>query len=122
MSRKMMKLEVKGKEYLIGFSNRTAVVEARRKGMEKELKAFENSEDVDASFAKILRYGLMEKQPDITEKEARQIIDDYIEENTTDEECVDISKIIEFINNSYVNFSGIPTGNKKVKTIEIVEV
>ena len=122
MPRKMMKLEVKGKEYLIGFSNRTAVVEARRKGMEKELRAFEKSEDVDSSFAKILRFGLMEKQPEITEKEARQIIDDYIDENTTEEECVDVSKIIEFINNCYLNFSGIPTGNKKVKTIEIVEV
>lgn len=119
---KMMKLEVKGKEYLIGFTNRVSVLNAKKAGMEKDLQNMEKIKDTDEGVAKILRYGLMEKQPDITVEKAREILDDYIQENVTEEECVDIGQIINFINERYLDFSGLPTGKKKIKEIKIVEV
>ncbi len=118
---KFMKLEVEGKDYLVGFSNRFSVLNAKRQGMEKTLQEMDKIKDTDEGIAKLLRYGLMEKQPEITEKQAKDILDKYIEENVNDEECVDISQIVNFINEQYLAFSGLPTGKKKVKIIEIVE-
>jgi len=117
-----MKLEVEGKEYFVGFSNRTSVLNAKRNGMEKTLQEMGKIKDTDEGIAKILRYGLMEKQPGITEEEARNILEKYIEENVSDEECVDIGQIVNYINERYLAFSGLPTGNKKVKKLEIVEI
>lgn len=117
---KMMKLEVKGKEYLIGFSNRASVLKAERAGFMKVLNEMDNA-PVEG-VAKLLQLGMIEKQPKITVAECNKIIDDYIEENTTEEECADVGQISEYIMDQYMAFSGAPNGKKKAKIIPIVEV
>ena len=117
---KFMKLEVKGKEYFIGFSNRASVLKAERKGFMKVLKEMEDT-PVEGT-AKILQLGLLEKQPDITLKECNEILDKYIADNSDDEETVDVGSISKFIIEQYTNFSGVPDGKKKVKEIPIVEM
>ena len=76
---KMMELEVKNKKYLIGFSNRASVLKAEREGFMKVLNETDNA-PVEG-VAKLLRLGMLEKQPKITLSECNQILDDYIEEN-----------------------------------------
>lgn len=117
---KMMKLEVKGKEYLIGFSNRASVLKAERAGFMKVLNEMDNA-PVEG-VAKLLQLGMLEKQPNITVNECNKIIEDYIEENTTEKECADIGQISAFIINQYMAFSGAPNGKKKAKIIPIVEI
>lgn len=117
---KFMELEVKGKKYYIGFSNRASVLKAEKKGFMKVLKELEDA-PVEG-VGKLLQLGMLEKQPDITVNECNQIIADYIEENTTDEEGVDIGQISSFIINQYTAFSGAPNGKKKLKEIPIVEI
>lgn len=117
---KFMKLEVKGKEYLIGFSNRASVLKAEREGFIKALNSMDN-EPVEGT-AKLLHLGMLEKQPKNTIEECNQILNDYVEENTTEEEGVDIGQISRFIMGQYTAFSGAPAGKKKIKKIEIVEI
>lgn len=117
---KFMKLEVEGKEYFIGFSNRASVLKAERKGFMKVLKEMDDA-PVEGT-AKILQLGLLEKQPDITLKECNEIINKYIEENSNDEETVDIGSISNFIIGQYTNFSGVPDGKRQIKEIPIVEM
>lgn len=116
---KFMKLEVKGKEYLIGFSNRASVLKAERLGFMKALKSMDDA-PVEGT-AKLLHFGMLEKQPKNTIEECNQILNDYIEENTTEEEGVDIGQISSFIMEQYSAFSGAPAGKKKIKEIAIVE-
>ena len=71
---KFMKLEVKGKEYFIGFSNRASVLKAERKGFMKALNEFDNA-PVEGT-AKLLQLGLLEKQPDITLAECNKILEE----------------------------------------------
>lgn len=117
---KFMKLEVKGKEYLIGFSNRASVLKAEREGFIKELDSMANA-PVEGT-AKLLHFGMLEKHPKNTVEECNQILNDYVEENTNDEECVDIGQISKFVIDQYKAFSGAPAGKKKIKKIEIVEI
>lgn len=74
--------------------------------------------------AKLLRFGLMEKQPEITEKDCEEIYNKIAEINTNkeNEEEIRIGEITEFIINQYLAFSGAPTGKKKQKKLEIVEM
>lgn len=117
---KFMKLEVKGKEYYIGFSNRASVLKAERKGFIKVLKEFDDA-PVEGT-AKLLQLGLLEKQPEITLLECNQILDDYIEEHTSDREEANVGQISGFIITQYNAFSGAPNGKKKVVELPIVEV
>ncbi len=117
---KFMKLEVKGQEYLIGFSNRASVLKAEREGFMKVLNEMDNT-PVNG-VAKLLRLGMLEKQSKTTLEECNKIIDDYIEENTTEEEGVDVGKISAFIIEQYMAFSGAPNSKKKLKEIPIVEM
>lgn len=117
---KFMKLEVKGKEYLIGFSNRTSVLKAERLGFMEALKSMDKA-PVEGT-AKLLHFGMLEKQPNNKIEECNKILNDYIEENTTEEEGVDIGQISAFIMNQYSAFSGAPAGKKKIKEIAIVEI
>ena len=50
------------------------------------------------------------------------MLNDYIEENMSEEEGVDIGQISSFIMEQYSTFSGAPAGKKKIKEIEIVEI
>ena len=54
---KFMKLEVKGKEYYIGFYNRASVLKAERKGFMKVLRELDDT-PVEAT-AKLLQLGLL---------------------------------------------------------------
>lgn len=117
---KFMKLEVNGKEYLIGFSNRASVLKAEKRGFMKVLKEMDDA-PVEGT-AKILQLGLLEKQPDVTLRECNEILDKYIMENSDNEETVDIGSISKFIIEQYTNFSGVPDGKKKIKEIPIVEM
>ena len=117
---KMMELEVKNKKYLIGFSNRASVLKAEREGFMKVLNETDNA-PVEG-VAKLLRLGMLEKQPKITLSECNQILDDYIEENTNEDSGVDVGQISAFIINQYMAFSGAPNGKKKIKEIAIVEI
>ena len=117
---KFMKLEVKGKEYYIGFSNRESVVKAERKGFMKVLNGLDNA-PVEGT-AKMLQMGLLEKQPDITLAECNKILDDYVEEHTSDTEEANIGQITKFIYEQFSTFSGAPNGKKKTQELPIVEI
>lgn len=118
--KRFMKLEIDGNEYFIGFSNRTSVLKAERKGFMKALEEMDKA-PVEGT-AKLLMFGMLEKQPDITTEKCNKILDQYIEENTTEEEGVDVGSITNFIINEYMLFSGAPNGKKKIKEIPIVEM
>lgn len=117
---KMMKLEVKGKEYLIGFSNRASVLKAEKGGLLKILKEMENAPT--EATAKLVQLGMLEKQPKITVEECNQILNDYIEEHTTEEESADVGQITKYILEQFQTFSGAPNEKKKVIQLPIVEV
>lgn len=119
---KFIELEANNKSYYVGFSNRASVLNAKRNGLEETIKNI-SKEDVDAEelYVKLLRYGLLEKQPDITIEETQKIIDEYITNNVNDTYCVDIMEIMKFITEQYQAFSGLPIGTKKVKKLKIVD-
>lgn len=117
---KFMKLEVKGKEYYIGFSNRASVLKAEKKGFMKVLADLDNT-PVEGT-AKILQLGLLEKHPDITLSECNKILDDYVDEHTSDNEEANIGQITRFIYEQYSAFSGAPNGKKKTQELPIVEM
>jgi len=117
---KFMKLVVKEKEYLIGFSSRASVLKAEKEGFIKALNSMDEA-PVEGT-AKLLHFGMLEKQPKNTVAECNQILNDYIEENMSEEEGVDIGQISSFIMEQYSTFSGAPAGKKKIKGIEIVEI
>ena len=117
---KFMKLTVEGNDYYIGFSNRASVLNAERKGFMKALEEFDKA-PVEGT-AKLLRFGMLEKQPEITVEKCNEIIDKYIEENNTEDEGVNIGAISKFIMGQYSAFSGAPNGKKKIKEIEIVDM
>lgn len=119
---KFIELEANDKKYYIGFSNRASVLNAKRNGLEDTIKEL-GKEDADADdiYAKLLRYGLLEKQPDITFEETKDIINEYISSNVDDNYCVDIMEIMKFITEQYQAFSGLPVGTKKVRKLKIVE-
>lgn len=117
---KFMKLEVKGKEYYIGFSNRASVLKAERKGFMKVLRELDDT-PVEAT-AKLLQLGLLEKQPEITLTECNKILDGYVEEHTTEEEEANVGQISKFIYEQYSAFSGAPNGKKKTQELPIVEM
>ena len=119
---KFMKLEVKDKEYLIGFSNRASVLKAERKGFMKILNEFDNA-PVEGT-AKLLQIGLLEKQPEITLPECNQILEEYIAEHTSDTEEADVGQISSFIISQYNVFLFVSTGNgkKEITKLPIVEV
>ena len=119
---KFIELEANGKKYYVGFSNRASVLNAKRNGLEEVIKDFgTDKSDADEIFSKILRYGMLEKQPEITVEETRAIVDEYISENVDDTYCVDIMEIMKFITDQYQAFSGLPVGTKKVRKLKIVE-
>ena len=117
---KFMKLEAKGKEYYIGFSNRASVLKAERKGFMEVVKKFDDA-PVEGT-AKLLQLGLLEKQPDITLPECNKILDAYVEEHTSDEEEANVGQISSYIITQYNAFSGAPNGKKKVAELPIVEM
>lgn len=117
---KFMKLVVKEKEYLIGFSNRASVLKAEREGFVKALNSMDEA-PVEGT-AKLLHFGMLEKQPKNTVEECNQILNDYVSENSNEEEGVDIGQISSFIMGQYTAFSGAPAGKKRIKKIEIVEI
>ena len=117
---KFMELEVKDKKYYIGFSNRASVLKAERKGFVDVLKKFDDA-PVEGT-AKLLQLGLLEKQQDITLAECNKILNDYIDEHTSDEEEANVGQISGFIISQYNAFSGAPTGKKKVVELPIVEM
>lgn len=119
---KFIELEANNKKYYVGFSTRASVLNAKRNGLEDTIKELgTDNVDADEIFAKLLRYGLMEKQPDITLEETQKIINEYISDNVDDTYCVDIMEIMKFITEQYQAFSGLPVGTKKVKKLKIVE-
>lgn len=120
---KFMKLEAKGKEYLIGFSNRASVLNAKKLGLEKIIKNLDEKEtDINDVTVKLLRFGLLEKNPDITEKEAGEILDSYIEDCLDNGESADITQIINFLGEQYTAFSGLPSSKMKNRVLKIVEM
>lgn len=119
---KFIELEANNKKYYIGFSNRASVLNAKRNGLENVIKEI-GKEDTDAEeiYVQILRYGLLEKHPDITVEETQNIINEYITNNVNDTYCVDIMEIMKFITEQYQAFSGLPIGTKKVRKLKIVD-
>lgn len=99
---KFMKLVVKEKEYLIGFSSRASVLKAEKEGFIKALNSMDEA-PVEGT-AKLLHFGMLEKQPKNTVAECNQILNDYIEENMSEEEGVDIGQISSFIMEQYSTF------------------
>ena len=119
---KFIELEANNKKYYIGFSNRASILNAKRQGLEEAInETVKENADVEELYARILRYGLLEKQPNITLDETKTIIDEYITSNVDDTYCVDLMEIMKFITEQYQAFSGLPVGTKKVKKLKIVD-
>lgn len=117
---KFMKLEIKGKEYLIGFSNRAAALRAERAGFFTQIQRLETNPI--ESYESILKLGLLEKQPTITNQEVSEILDEISNINQDDkQESINYSDISTFLINQYQAFLSTQ-GKKKVKKLEIVEM
>ena len=119
---KFIELEANKKKYYVGFSTRASIMNAKQHGLEETIKNVGKDDvDVEEIYAQLLMYGLLEKQPEITLDETKQIIDEYITSNVDDTYCVDLMEIMKFITEQYQAFSGLPVGTKKVKKLKIVD-
>ena len=116
---KFMKLEAKGKEYLIGFSNRAAALKAEKAGFYLAIQNIDNY-PLD-SYETILKAGLLDKQPTITNQEVKDILEEISINNANNDEAINYGDISSFLVEQYTAFMSAQ-GKKKVKKLEIVEI
>lgn len=109
-----LKIECKDREYLIGFSNRKAAINAEKRGLMKSIQNI-TTEPITAQ-ANILLCGLLEKQPDITFERTLDILGEIQEQN------IDMEDIFNFLAEQYTNFSSPQVSSKKKKKLQIVEM
>lgn len=118
---RFMKLEVNNKEYLIGFSNRMSALKAEKQGLYNAIQNLETS-PLDSYF-KLLKLGLMDKQPTITNDEVNEILEGITANNDDEstEEAINFGDISKFLIEEYMAFLSTQ-GKKKTKKLEIVEM
>ena len=109
VNNKMIEIEVSENKYLLGFPNRMAIYRAEDAGL--NLNDAQNK--LVKFVGKLFYTGLLAKQPHLTEEDASDLMDKYIEEGGNLEE------ITEFLTNQYVGFTKSLDGKatKKAKII-----
>lgn len=119
---KFIKLDLNGKEYYIGFSCRASVLKAEDDGF-LDTVMLVDKKPVYAS-AKILHYGLMEKQPGMTLDDCNNLIEEIAQYNIEHpNEVIRLGDLNEHILEAFYTFSGTPLNQKaKAKKLEIVEM
>lgn len=119
---KFIKLELDEKVYLIGFSCRASVLKAEDAGFMETLETIDKKPVLGS--AKILQYGLMEKQPDITLDECNEILEKIAKYNMEHpNEVIRVGDITQHIMEAYYAFSATPLNQKaKAKKLEIVDL
>lgn len=105
-----MEISVGDKTYLLGYPTRKDAKNAEQNGL--------NLTNIDGkvltSCDVIFYTGLLAKQPDIKEKEAEKILEQYQSENG------DINEVTNFLTEQYMAFLKSPKGKmKKAKVIEM---
>ena len=102
------KIEVKGRTYYLGYPTRRDAIKAESVGLDiTDIKLL--------SAQTILFYsGLLAKQPEITEEEAYDLMEEYIASDG------DLDELTTYLLNQYTAFIKSPDGKKKkAKIIEI---
>lgn len=105
MNNEMLEIEVGEKTYKLGFPRRTDVKTAENKGL--RLMQIENK-PIEVTD-KLFYTALLAKQPSITESEAENLLNQYVEEGG------EIGEINEFLIKQYTAFQKSPNGKKKKK-------
>lgn len=105
-----MKIDVGGKEYLLGYPTRKDVVNAENNGLD-----ITNAGKIISLTETLFYTGLLAKQPEMTKEEAVKLLEQYISEGGATED------IVQFLLNEYVAFTKSPDGKKKKKA-KIVEM
>lgn len=119
---KFIKLELNEKEYLIGFSCRASVLKAEDMGFMEVLESIDKKPVIGS--AKILHFGLMEKQPDLTLDDCNNILEEIAKYNVEHpNEIIRVGDITQHILEAYYTFSATPLNQKaKAKKLAIVEL
>lgn len=119
---KFIELELGEKSYLIGFSCRASVLKAEDAGFMETLESVDKK-PVLAS-AKILQYGLMEKQPEITLDDCNNILEEIAKYNMEHpNEVIRVGDITQHIMEAYYAFSATPLNQKaKAKKLKVVDL
>lgn len=107
----IMVIEIKDKEYKLGYPTRKDAVNAERNGL--RLLQLENN-PLEVS-EQLFYTGLLANQPSITEDEAERLLSEYIEEGG------DVGEINAFLIKQYSAFQHSPNGKKKKKA-KIVKI
>ena len=108
---KLIEIEVKDKKYILGFPTRRDALRAEEKGLD----VVNDNKKVITLTSKLFYTGLLAKQPQITEEEAMELMQQYIDEGG------EIEEIIQFLTEQFVAFIQSPTGKKKKKA-KIIEM
>lgn len=107
-NKEMVKIQVKGKTYLLGYPTREDAIKAENAGLDvANIKILSMQETLFYS-------GLLAKQPNITREEAIEIMENFIEGKG------DLEKVTKFLTEQYVTFTKSPDGEKK--ELEIVTI
>ena len=107
---KVLVIDIEGKEYKLGYPTRKAVKIAEEKG----LNVVDSMNKLITVTDKLFYTGLLAFQ-DISEKEAEELLDKYIEEGG------DTDEIVSFLSEQYMAFIQSPEGKKKKKA-KIIQI
>ena len=107
-------ITVKGKDDLLGYPNRKSVVRCEDV---TGLQLAKVADSLVSSTDKIFYGALLEKQPNITEEEAYQIIEDLI-----DEDVYSYEEISTMLMEEIVKKVGVRDTTKKHKALQIVKM
>lgn len=108
---KLAKIEVGDKELLLGFPTRRDALIAEQHGLD----VINDGGKIVTLSSKLFATGLLAKQPEISDEEAMDIMQQYIDEGG------EIDEIIQFLTEQYMAFMKSPNGKKKKKA-KIVEM
>ena len=107
---KAIQIEVDKKEYILGFFKRKDVKVAEKKG----LRINKLEDELVTQTDKLIYTALLSKQPNITEEQANDIIEKFVEEGG------DLKEVLSFLAEQIANFMLSPNG--KTKETKIIEI
>ena len=102
---KMIEIDIGGKPYFLGYPTRRDVKRAEEKG----LNIAKLEDKIITLQEKLFYTGLLAKQPDIKEKEAEDLLNQYADEGG------DLGEITKFLSEAYSNFIVSQDGKAKKK-------
>lgn len=108
---KLLEIEVGDRKLILGFPTRKDALIAEQNGLD----IINDGGKVVTLSSKLFYTGLLAKQPKITEEEAFNIMEQYINEGG------EIDEIIQFLTEQFVAFMKSPNGKKKKKA-KIIEM